>query len=69
MKTSRKSGAPSQDVCTKPAGSALEQVQLTFATQLDDSLEVLLAIALLALRPLPEIAIGRLPVAWSSRHV
>jgi hypothetical protein len=38
-------------------------VQLTFATQLNDPLETLLAIALLAFGPLPELTIGRLPVA------
>jgi hypothetical protein len=42
--------------------SALEHVQVPFATQLNDPLEILLAIALLALRPLPEIAISGLPV-------
>jgi hypothetical protein len=36
---------------------------VTLATQLDDSLEVLLATALLALGPLPEFAIPRLSVA------
>ena len=69
MRTRRKSAALSQAVATEPAGPALKHVQLTFAPQLDDPLEILLAIALLALDPLPEIAIGRLPVAWSSRHV
>jgi hypothetical protein len=44
-------------------------VQVPFAVQLDKPLEILLATALLALYPLPEIAIDRLSVTWSSRHV
>lgn len=50
--------------------SALKLPQLAISTQLvDDSLQVLLATALLALAPLPKIAIRRLSVAWSSGHV
>jgi hypothetical protein len=44
-------------------------VQLPFATQFEDSLEILLAPALMALCLLLEFAIGRLSVARSSRHV
>jgi hypothetical protein len=44
-------------------------VQLPFATQLEDSLEVLLAPALMALCLVPEFAISRLSIGRSSRHV
>jgi hypothetical protein len=57
----------SKIVFTEPGASALEQMQVTLATQLDDSLQVLLARALLALGPLPKIAIVRLSVP-TSRH-
>jgi hypothetical protein len=49
--------------------SALERVQVTFAMQINKPLEILVAAALLALRSLSEIVIGRLSVTWSSRHV
>jgi hypothetical protein len=44
-------------------------VQVAFAMQLYKSLQILRAIALLALAPLPEITIDRLSVISSSRHV
>lgn len=44
-------------------------MQLPFATQLQDSLEILLAPSLMALCLLAEFAIRRLPVTRLSRHV
>jgi hypothetical protein len=56
-------------VCVESYVPALEQMQMAFAVQLDNALEILLATARLALCPFAEIAIGRLPVTSSSRHV
>jgi hypothetical protein len=58
-----------QSLCTERYVAALEQMQLPFATQLEDSLEVLLAPSLMALCLLAEFAIGRLSVTRLSRHV
>jgi hypothetical protein len=44
--------------------SVLERMQMALAAQLDEPLEVLLATALLALGPLPEIAVAGLPVTF-----
>jgi hypothetical protein len=47
----------------------LERVQLTFALRLDDSMQVLLAPPLVALRPFAEIAVVPLSFTQSSIHV
>jgi len=58
-----------RDVGRRPPCWIMERAQPTFALQLDDSLQVLLARTLPALSPLAEIAIGSLSSLWSSSHV
>ena len=50
-----------------PVGCDLERVRLTFAVRLDDSLQVLHAPPLVALRLFAEIAVSPLSF-WSSSH-
>jgi Zn-dependent protease len=57
-----------QRVCIELSVSALEHVQVTFATLLDNPLEILCAAALLALGPLTQIAVGRLWIIPTRRH-
>lgn len=65
----RMRGASVRRVRAERCVPVLEQVQVTLAMQLNDSLEILLATALVALGLLPEFAIGRLSVARSIRHL